>query len=608
MSNMDWAANGLVVPADKGFKSINYGNAYVECMERSWDGKFSMKVVASALGILAEAKEAYAFKLAEISRNHILPESDIGSSTAQAWNGMKKTLLEECKELLVSAKELKGMSTSLVQFKHTQTIIKRKIAEQAAAIEKELGDAMDETLKAKNKFDAAKATAEQLVTKVSNADLRPEMKAKLAAKVENIVGRTKLLDQDYYSNIKKLNEVQFRHKESMDEILENLQTVDEARLLRSKACLEKLAKIHENDTRSMSEHSKALIAHSSLIDVGGDITKFVGDTSAAYDEASANGKSAAKGKSRRSYGFFGGLRRKYHTHKNTNVVNKSRRPNGPFRMARYEEPVSLLLDSAKLDWRSSKAKEYERKEKGGPSIPVISNAKVAKPPPRKQAGRPPKPKPKPSNNSSGDEEKKSDIPVATAVPTGDAVAPPVKPRNAPSRGSVPSQKPQKSEAKPPARPPPSRGSAPPKKPQESVVKQPPRPVPSRGSVPSKPPGRPAASRGSVPSQPPRKSSKGGAPPIKPRSVPPKTGARAKQEENSTKKAPSVPTRRKPSAMENGQIAPPETPLGPAPRKPPARYQNRRPPQIIARGTLMPQEISVDMADEGRDLLNSAMSV
>ena len=146
MSNMDWAANGLVVPADKGFKSINYGNAYVECMERSWDGKFSMKVVASALGILAEAKEAYAFKLAEISRNHILPESDIGSSTAQAWNGMKKTLLEECKELLVSAKELKGMSTSLVQFKHTQTIIKRKIAEQAAAIEKELGDAMDETL------------------------------------------------------------------------------------------------------------------------------------------------------------------------------------------------------------------------------------------------------------------------------------------------------------------------------------------------------------------------------------------------------------------------------------------------------------------------------
>ena len=121
-----------------------------------------------------------------------------------------------------------------------------------------------------------------------------------------------------------------------------------------------------------------------------------------------------------------------------------------------------------------------------------------------------------------------------------------------------------------------------------------------------PPGRPATTR-VIPSQPPRKSSKGGAS-IKPRSVPPKTGARAKQEENSTKKAPSVPTRRKPSAMENGQIAPPETPLGPAPRKPPARYQNRRPPQIIARGTLMPQEISVDMADEGRDLLNSAMSV
>ena len=126
----------------------------------------------------------------------------------------------------------------------------------------------------------------------------------------------------------------------------------------------------------MSEHSKALIAHSSLIDVGGDITKFVGDTSAAYDEASANGKSAAKGKSRRSYGFFGGLRRKYHTHKNTNVVNKSRRPNGPFRMARYEEPVSLLLDSAKLDWRSSKAKNMKEKRKEGQAFQSYQTQKL----------------------------------------------------------------------------------------------------------------------------------------------------------------------------------------------------------------------------------------
>ena len=316
-------------------------------MERSWDGKFLHAVVASAVGLLAEAKEAYAMKLAEISRNHILPESENGSSTAQAWNGMKKTLLEECKELLVSARDLKGVSTSLVQFKHTQTIIKRKIAEQAAAIEKELGDAMDEALKSKNKFDAAKATTEQLVTKISNADLKPEMKAKLAARVEKMAGKTKLLDQDYYSNIKRLNEVQFRHKESMDEILENLQTVEEARLVRSKDCLENLAKVHKKDTKSMAEHSKALLAHSSEIDVAADIMKFVSDASAAYDEPSQNGGKGAKATSKRSYGFFGGLRgRKYHTHKNTNVVNKSRRPNGPFRMARYEEPVSLLLDSA----------------------------------------------------------------------------------------------------------------------------------------------------------------------------------------------------------------------------------------------------------------------
>ena len=71
-----------------------------------------------------------------------------------------------------------------------------------------------------------------------------------------MAGKTKLLDQDYYANIKKLNEVQFRHKDSMDEILENLQTVDEARLLRSKTCLEKLAQIHEKDPMSAGEHAK----------------------------------------------------------------------------------------------------------------------------------------------------------------------------------------------------------------------------------------------------------------------------------------------------------------------------------------------------------------
>ena len=176
-------------------------------MERSWDGKFYESCCVFQKHLLKQKRPAY--KLAEISRNHILPESDNGSSTAKAWNGMKKAF-GGMQRVISIGEGAERTSTSLVQFKHTQTIIKRKIAEQAAAIEKELGDAMDETLKSKNKFDAAKATTEQLVTKISNADLKPEMKAKLAARVEN-GWKNKTVDQDYYANIKKLNEVQFRH-------------------------------------------------------------------------------------------------------------------------------------------------------------------------------------------------------------------------------------------------------------------------------------------------------------------------------------------------------------------------------------------------------------
>ena len=69
--------------------------AYVDCMERSWDGKYSLKVVASAINTIAEAKRAYAYALGEITKGHILPESERGSSLELAWNGVKKSLLEE---------------------------------------------------------------------------------------------------------------------------------------------------------------------------------------------------------------------------------------------------------------------------------------------------------------------------------------------------------------------------------------------------------------------------------------------------------------------------------------------------------------------------------
>ena len=102
--DLDWMSAGLMIPAEEGYRSINYGNAYVDCMERSWDGKFSLKVVASAINTIAEAKREYAYALGEIAKGHILPESERGSSLELAWNAMKKSLLEECQELVDTSK------------------------------------------------------------------------------------------------------------------------------------------------------------------------------------------------------------------------------------------------------------------------------------------------------------------------------------------------------------------------------------------------------------------------------------------------------------------------------------------------------------------------
>ena len=348
-----------------------------------------------------------------------------------------------------------------------------------------------------------------------------------------------------YTKIKRLNEVQFRHKESMDEILENLQTVEEARLKRSKSYLQKMTKMHRNDLVSMGNRSVSLQKNCEIIDVVADIKGFINDTDEYYkgmaDGSNTNNnnqqvRSSVVQRNKRSLGFFGGLRRKYHTHKNANVIQKSRRPNGPFRMARYQTPASLLLDSAKVDWRSSKAKETD-KVNGDANVTVISNAKLAKPPPRgnQKNAAPKHPKPPPRNPNAAaavannnDEEKKEDVAIAQAVVGGNAPKkpPPVKPRGVKPSGSNSAG----------AKPPPKKRVAPPKRPSKRQV-----------------------------------------------------------------------------VMDNGEVAPPETPMGMPPMKPPARqhspsYHSKRPPIIKARGTMMkPAELETK-AEEGKNLLNSAMSV
>ena len=383
------------------------------------------------------------------------------------------------------------------------------------------------------------------MTKLSAGDLKPEVKAKLAAKMEKTVAKTKMLDQQHFTKIKRLNEVQFRHKESMDEILENLQTVEEARLKRSKSYLQKMTKMHRNDLVSMGNRSVSLQKNCEIIDVVADIKGFINDTDEYYkgmaDGSNTNNnnqqvRSSVVQRNKRSLGFFGGLRRKYHTHKNANVIQKSRRPNGPFRMARYQTPASLLLDSAKVDWRSSKAKETD-KVNGDANVTVISNAKLAKPPPRgnQKNAAPKHPKPPPRNPNAAaavannnDEEKKEDVAIAQAVVGGNAPKkpPPVKPRGVKPSGSNSAG----------AKPPPKKRVAPPKRPSKRQV-----------------------------------------------------------------------------VMDNGEVAPPETPMGMPPMKPPARqhspsYHSKRPPIIKARGTMMkPAELETK-AEEGKNLLNSAMSV
>ena len=44
-NNMDWMSAGLMIPAEEGVRAINYEMDML-IMECSWDGKFSLKVIA----------------------------------------------------------------------------------------------------------------------------------------------------------------------------------------------------------------------------------------------------------------------------------------------------------------------------------------------------------------------------------------------------------------------------------------------------------------------------------------------------------------------------------------------------------------------------------
>ena len=124
--------------------------------------------------------------------------------------------------------------------------------------------------------------------------------------------------------------MQFRHKESMDEILENLQTVEEARLKRSKSYLQKMTKMHRNDLVSMGNRSVSLQKNCEIIDVVADIKGFINDTDEYYKGMADGSNTNNNNQQVRSSVVqeisdpwdFGGLRRKYHTHKNANVIKK----------------------------------------------------------------------------------------------------------------------------------------------------------------------------------------------------------------------------------------------------------------------------------------------
>ena len=193
-----------------------------------------------------KAEEAHANALKKIASTHNLPAySETGSTLNTSWQALKLGMLHASRTSETFAKQLKQQASDFVEFRHSQSKVKRSLEAEIKAANKSLNDTKSSTNKLKQKYTAACKTTQANITKRDKMKDDPKAKAesvrKLCAKVDKNMKDVEKTDLSYQAQVDTLNLEEISHREKMDRVLQDLQVVEETRIANTKELLQTIS-------------------------------------------------------------------------------------------------------------------------------------------------------------------------------------------------------------------------------------------------------------------------------------------------------------------------------------------------------------------------------
>ena len=224
------------------FMDIANGHGYSQSIKYAWEGKESCRSVANALDAWCKAEEAHAASLKKIANSYELPTySETGSTLNTSWQALKLGMLHHGRNAEAFAKKLREQQTKFVDFRHSQSKVKRSLEAEMKAANKSLNDSKSVTNKLKQKYVSVCKTTQSNVTKRNHLQDDPKAKAdsvrKSCAKVEKLMKDVEKTDLNYQAQIDTLNLEEISHRDKMDRVLQDLQVVEETRITNTKDLL-----------------------------------------------------------------------------------------------------------------------------------------------------------------------------------------------------------------------------------------------------------------------------------------------------------------------------------------------------------------------------------
>jgi hypothetical protein len=268
-------------PTDQNtFMDIANGHGYLSSIKYSWEGKECCRNIANALDAWCKAEEAHCAALRKIVKTYSLPVySETGSTLNTSWEALKLGMLHHGRNAELRAKNLREQEKKFVDFRHSQSKVKRSLEAEMKAANKSLNEAKSNAKKSKQKYFSVCKTAVSTIAKRDTVKDDPkakeDQKRKLCVKVEKLMRDVEKTDLQYQAQLDTLNLEEISHREKMDRVLQDLQVVEETRIATTKQLLSNVSDNSVEAFSSTLEGWKGVTEGIAAINKQTDIKRFV---------------------------------------------------------------------------------------------------------------------------------------------------------------------------------------------------------------------------------------------------------------------------------------------------------------------------------------------